>query len=194
MRAGTAVEELEVELRDLRTRLATAEDRLEAKEDQLLKSQHDAGAVRSQLDRAEAVIAERDEDVTQLTSQLQVCILQLKSLSEASRAAHSHQRRAFDGIFGDMAKGAQARTPSSPSPQARAPRADKGVSPTVESPSSPPPQRGDDLAAPSSTSPLAKGSPGPGARPVPGRNVLPKCSPPGLGLSLGLAYSQENTL
>lgn len=94
------IEELEAAVRALEGRLARALRDLGSKEGVIAAVEHEAGAARSQLLEAEAVVERKNGDIAQLTSQLQLCILELKTLSEKSREVHSRQRTAFDGSGG----------------------------------------------------------------------------------------------
>lgn len=92
------IEELEGHVRLLESRLVLTQSELGSKEGMIAAVEHEAGAARSQLLETEAVLARKNGDVVQLTSQLQLCILELKTLSEKSREAHGKQRTAFDGV------------------------------------------------------------------------------------------------
>lgn len=91
------IEELENHARLLGGGLAEARAELGAKDGLIAAVEHEADAARSQLLQAEGALERRSGDVAQLTSQLQLCILELKTLSEKSREVHGKQRAVFDG-------------------------------------------------------------------------------------------------
>ncbi|KAJ1632505.1 hypothetical protein T492DRAFT_988233 [Pavlovales sp. CCMP2436] len=92
----TMISELEEHVRSLESELVGARRALGSKDGVIAAVEHEAGAARSQLMQTEAVLERKQEDILQLTSQLQVCILELKALSEKSREAQSRQRNVFE--------------------------------------------------------------------------------------------------
>jgi chromosome segregation ATPase len=82
---------------ELDGQLAAAQRELGDKDGLIAAVEHEAGAARSQLVETEATLERKNVDVAQLTGQLQVCILELKALSEKSREAQHKQRHVFDG-------------------------------------------------------------------------------------------------
>jgi chromosome segregation ATPase len=92
----TMIGELEEHVRALEAELQGARRAISSKEGIIDAVEHEAGAARSQLMQTESVLERKNEDVVQLTSQLQVCILELKALSEKSREAQSRQRNVFE--------------------------------------------------------------------------------------------------
>lgn len=97
--SAATISGLEERLRSLQGELAEARASIGAKEGEIVACERAADTARSQLSEAEAVLERRESDVKQLTSQLQVCILELKHLSEKSREAHSHQRHVLGGAY-----------------------------------------------------------------------------------------------